>query len=151
VVEAPRTGYAIQAGCRKEAPDGGLKERESPGWKMVQTAGAAIPALAWGSTRQNGRVILLHALNPLAAACYRRQETLGLPVTTRKCRPEAVGPVSPFSPFGPGMPGGPGSPLSPFGPTRTKLSDIVHPVSSSQLAEFRDRVRSFGGYNNQLN
>src|SRR6266567_2631833 len=31
--------------------------------------------------------------------------------------------------------------------TRTKLSDIVHPVSSSQLAEFRDRVRSFGGYN----
>src|SRR5262245_44148803 len=26
-------------------------------------------------------------------------------------------------------------------------SDIVHPVSSSQLTEARDRVRSFGGYN----
>src|SRR5262249_49431695 len=44
------------------------------------------------------------------------QETLGLPVTTRKCRPEAVGPPSPFSPLGPGAPGGPGSPLSPFDP-----------------------------------
>jgi hypothetical protein len=31
--------------------------------------------------------------------------------------------------------------------TRTRLSDIVHPVSSSQLAEVPDRVRSFGGYN----
>jgi hypothetical protein len=31
--------------------------------------------------------------------------------------------------------------------TRTRLSDIVHPVSSSQLTEARDRVRSFGGYN----
>ena len=26
-------------------------------------------------------------------------------------------------------------------------SDIVHPVSSSQLTEARNRVRSFGGYN----
>src|SRR6266540_3433912 len=31
--------------------------------------------------------------------------------------------------------------------TRTRHSDIVHPVSSSQLTEARDRVRSFGGYN----
>ena len=31
--------------------------------------------------------------------------------------------------------------------TRTRLSDIVHPASSSQLAENPDRVRSFGGYN----
>jgi hypothetical protein len=31
--------------------------------------------------------------------------------------------------------------------TRTRLSDIVHPVSSSQLAETHDRVRSFGGNN----
>ena len=31
--------------------------------------------------------------------------------------------------------------------TRTRHSDIVHPVSSSQLMEARDRVRSFGGYN----
>src|SRR5215813_4910827 len=31
--------------------------------------------------------------------------------------------------------------------TRTRRSDIVHPVSSSQLTETRDRVRSFGGYN----
>jgi Integrase core domain len=30
---------------------------------------------------------------------------------------------------------------------RTRLSDIIHPVSSSQLAEVPDRVRSFGGYN----
>jgi hypothetical protein len=29
---------------------------------------------------------------------------------------------------------------------RTRHSDIVHPVSSSQLTETRDRVRSFGGY-----
>src|SRR5262245_20107232 len=32
--------------------------------------------------------------------------------------------------------------------TRTRLSDIVHPVSSSQLTQDPDRVRSFGGYNN---
>jgi hypothetical protein len=31
--------------------------------------------------------------------------------------------------------------------TPTRLSDIVHPVSLSQLTEARDRVRSFGGYN----
>src|SRR5262249_22689173 len=31
--------------------------------------------------------------------------------------------------------------------TRTRHSDIVHPVSSSQLTETRDHVRSFGGYN----
>src|SRR6185503_21047144 len=31
--------------------------------------------------------------------------------------------------------------------TPTRHSDIVHPVSSSQLSEARDRVRSFGGYN----
>jgi hypothetical protein len=31
--------------------------------------------------------------------------------------------------------------------TRTRHSDIVHPVSSSQLTEARDRVRSFAGYN----
>src|SRR5262249_37912303 len=31
--------------------------------------------------------------------------------------------------------------------TRTRLSDIVHPVSSSQLTQDPDRVRSFGGYN----
>src|SRR5262252_51214 len=31
--------------------------------------------------------------------------------------------------------------------TRTRHSDIVHPVSSSQLTEARDRVRPFGGYN----
>src|SRR5215472_7786428 len=31
--------------------------------------------------------------------------------------------------------------------TRTRHSDIVHPVSSSKLTEARDRVRSFGGYN----
>src|SRR5262249_54534883 len=31
--------------------------------------------------------------------------------------------------------------------TRTRPSDIVHPVSSSQLTETRDHVRSFGGYN----
>jgi hypothetical protein len=31
--------------------------------------------------------------------------------------------------------------------TPTRLSDIVHPVSLSQLSEARDRVRSFGGYN----
>jgi hypothetical protein len=30
--------------------------------------------------------------------------------------------------------------------TRTRLSDIVHPVSSSQLTQDPDRVRSFGGY-----
>jgi hypothetical protein len=30
----------------------------------------------------------------------------------------------------------------------TRLSDIVHPVSLSQLTGARDRVRSFGGYNN---
>jgi hypothetical protein len=29
-------------------------------------------------------------------------------------------------------------------------SDIVHPVSSSQLAEARDRVRSVGGYNRRV-
>src|SRR5262249_51885593 len=34
--------------------------------------------------------------------------------------------------------------------TRTRHSDIVHPVSSSQLTEARDRVRSFGGYNNPM-
>src|SRR5262249_11390669 len=34
--------------------------------------------------------------------------------------------------------------------TRTRHSDIVHPVSSSQLTEARDRVRSFGGYNNSI-
>src|SRR6266487_5916638 len=34
--------------------------------------------------------------------------------------------------------------------TRTRHSDIVHPVSSSQLTEARDRVRSFGGYNRKL-
>ena len=31
--------------------------------------------------------------------------------------------------------------------TRTRLSDIVHPVRSSQLTIVRDRVRSFRGYN----
>src|SRR5262249_31887308 len=31
--------------------------------------------------------------------------------------------------------------------TRTRLSVIVHPVSSSQLTTNPDRVRSFGGYN----
>src|SRR6516164_837823 len=31
----------------------------------------------------------------------------------------------------------------------TRHSDIVHPVSSSQLTETRDCVRSFGGYNKQ--
>src|SRR4029077_8905642 len=31
--------------------------------------------------------------------------------------------------------------------TRTRLSDIVHPVSSSKLTKDLDRVRSFGGYN----
>src|SRR6185437_9560391 len=31
--------------------------------------------------------------------------------------------------------------------TRTRLSVIVHPVSSSQLTKNPDRVRSFGGYN----
>src|SRR5262245_10859140 len=31
--------------------------------------------------------------------------------------------------------------------TPTRLSDIVHPVSSSQLTEARDCVRSFRGYN----
>src|SRR5262249_12706371 len=31
--------------------------------------------------------------------------------------------------------------------TRTRLSHIVHPVSSSQLTQDPDRVRSFGGYN----
>jgi hypothetical protein len=31
--------------------------------------------------------------------------------------------------------------------TRTRLSDIVHPVSSLQLTDL-DRVRSFGSYNN---
>src|SRR6516164_3720807 len=35
--------------------------------------------------------------------------------------------------------------------TRTRHSDIVHPVSSSQLTEARDRVRSFGGYNKLTN
>src|SRR5262249_28419971 len=34
--------------------------------------------------------------------------------------------------------------------TRTRHSDIVHPVSSSQLTETRDHVRSFGGYNRRL-
>ncbi len=34
--------------------------------------------------------------------------------------------------------------------TRTRHSDIVHPVSSSQLTEARDRVRSFGGYNRHI-
>src|SRR5262249_36571623 len=34
--------------------------------------------------------------------------------------------------------------------TRTRLSDIVHPVSSSQLTQDPDRVRSFGGYNTLL-
>src|SRR5262249_12131509 len=34
--------------------------------------------------------------------------------------------------------------------TRTRLSDIVHPVSSSQLTQDPDRVRSFGGYNTIL-
>src|SRR5215471_21251059 len=34
--------------------------------------------------------------------------------------------------------------------TRTRHSDIVHPVSSSQLTETRDCVRSFGGYNSQI-
>src|SRR5215510_10897093 len=34
--------------------------------------------------------------------------------------------------------------------TPTRHSDIVHPVSSSQLTEVRDRVRSFGGYNTCL-
>src|SRR5215510_13994121 len=33
--------------------------------------------------------------------------------------------------------------------TPTRHSDIVHPVSSSQLTEVRDRVRSFGGYNTE--
>src|SRR5262249_38790080 len=37
--------------------------------------------------------------------------------------------------------------LTTTGFTRTRRSDIVHPVSSSQLTETRDRVRSFGGYN----
>jgi hypothetical protein len=31
--------------------------------------------------------------------------------------------------------------------TRTRLSVIVHPVSSSQLTKNSDHVRSFGGYN----
>jgi len=31
--------------------------------------------------------------------------------------------------------------------TRTRLSDIVHPVSSSLLTQDPNRVRSFGGYN----
>src|SRR5262249_15566127 len=34
--------------------------------------------------------------------------------------------------------------------TRTRLSDIVHPVSSSQLTQDPNRVRSFGGYNMAL-
>ena len=34
--------------------------------------------------------------------------------------------------------------------TPTRHSDIVHPVSSSQLTEARDRVRSFGGYNKKI-
>src|SRR5262245_665843 len=34
--------------------------------------------------------------------------------------------------------------------TPTRHSDIVHPVSSSQLTEVRDRVRSFGGYNTEF-
>src|SRR5215813_6982142 len=34
--------------------------------------------------------------------------------------------------------------------TRTRLSDIVHPVSSSQLTQDPDRVRSFGGYDSVL-
>src|SRR5262245_57936913 len=34
--------------------------------------------------------------------------------------------------------------------TRTRLSDIVHPVSSSQLTQDPNRVRSFGGYNTAL-
>ena len=33
--------------------------------------------------------------------------------------------------------------------TRTRLSDIIHRVSSSQLMQDADRVRSFGGYNTQ--
>ena len=33
--------------------------------------------------------------------------------------------------------------------TRTRLSDIVHPVSSLRLTDL-DRVRSFGGYNIRL-
>jgi hypothetical protein len=32
--------------------------------------------------------------------------------------------------------------------TRTRLSAIVHLVSSSQLTKDPDHVRSFGGYNN---
>ena len=35
--------------------------------------------------------------------------------------------------------------------TRTRLSDTVHPVSSSQLTQDPDRVRSFGGHNSHLN
>src|SRR5215510_6338573 len=34
--------------------------------------------------------------------------------------------------------------------TRTRHSDIVHPVSSSQLTEARAGARSFGGYNTTL-
>ena len=37
--------------------------------------------------------------------------------------------------------------ISTTGFALTRLSDIVHPVSSSQLTEARDRVRSIGGYN----
>ena len=40
--------------------------------------------------------------------------------------------------------------ITTTGFTHTRHSDIVHPVSSSQLTEAHDRVRSFGGYNTYI-
>ncbi len=56
--------FTSRAGCHPSAHTLHRESQAKPaeraesrsGWKMVQTAGAAIPALAWGSTHQNGRI-----------------------------------------------------------------------------------------------
>ncbi len=51
---------------------GASRNASRPGWKMVQTAGAAIPALAWGLNPPEWQDSLLQTLNRLAGPCYRR-------------------------------------------------------------------------------
>ncbi len=72
--------FTSRAGCHPSAHTLHRESQAKPaervesrsGWKMVQTAGAAIPALAWGLNPPEWQDNLLQTLNRLAGPCYRR-------------------------------------------------------------------------------
>ncbi len=72
--------FTSRAGCHPSAHTLHRESQAKPaervesrsGWKMVQTAGAAIPALAWGLNPPEWQDSLLQTLNRLAGPCYRR-------------------------------------------------------------------------------